>query len=141
MKEGKADFTLLTEQYRMKPEISHFPSKSFYESKIQDGANVQSPKYGRGTPLLFEGRPYAFLQVEGDEEQGDGGSWKNASEAKLVVDLVEQLRDRSSRVDVAGSPWHSTKRIRIITFYQAQVGEIKNELNRLEPGLADKVLV
>jgi senataxin len=130
-------FEMLNVQYRMNPAISAFPSSRFYKSKIANGENVSSPQYGNGTGLL-EGRPYTFLQVDGVEEQGAGGSYKNESEAKTVVDMVARLQTiaRSSPGD--RSSWHSTDRIRIITFYQAQVGLIKRLLR--DRGFGDKIV-
>jgi superfamily I DNA and/or RNA helicase len=128
---------MLNVQYRMNPAISAFPSSRFYKSKIANGENVSSPQYGNGTGLL-EGRPYTFLQVDGVEEQGAGGSYKNESEAKTVVDMVARLQTIARSNPGDRSSWHSTDRIRIITFYQAQVGLIKRLLR--DRGFGDKIV-
>lgn len=130
------DYDMLDVQYRMDPEISTFPSLRFYQSKIQDGPNVQDLAY-RKAPAVLDGGPYIFVKTNGAEERALGGSYKNALEAKTVVQLVQQLRQRAP-ADSPG-PWHSTDRVRIITFYQGQVGLIKRLLR--EKGLGDKVVV
>eukprot|EP00977_Amphora_coffeiformis_P004642 scaffold1000_cov166-Amphora_coffeaeformis.AAC.32 len=131
------DHVMLDVQYRMNPEISCFPSQNFYDSKIQDGPNVEAMDY-RKPPFVLDGRPYIFVNAIGGEEQGAGGSYRNLAEAKTIVFLVEQLRDRALSSNKPG-PWHSTDRIRIITFYQGQVGLLKRLLR--DRGFGDKVVV
>lgn len=41
---------MLNEQYRMHPEISHFPRHIFYGGTLLDGPNVTQPNYG--SPLI-----------------------------------------------------------------------------------------
>jgi AAA domain len=116
---------MLNIQYRMKPDISHFPSSRFYDAKLLNGGNVTSPSYGTvgranfPERILFGGRPYTFLQVAGVEEQGAGGSFRNPAEAQVVVDLLLHLRDDHDK------EWLSANRVRVITYYQAQVGLLK----------------
>jgi superfamily I DNA and/or RNA helicase len=116
---------MLNLQYRMKPEISHFPSSRFYQSKLLNGRNVVSPTYSIGSRsndssrVILGGRPYTFLQVAGVEEQGAGGSYRNPAEAQVVVDLLLHLRDNQDK------GWSSASRIRVITYYQAQVALLK----------------
>ena len=117
---------MLDVQYRMNPEISSFPSFQFYENRINNGENVQSPNHV-GTAALVDGSPYIFMAVEGAEEKAAGGSYRNHAEARCVVDLILQLREVSSRSNEPG-PWHSSARVRVITFYQAQVSYLKKLL-------------
>ena len=131
------DHVMLDVQYRMNPEISRFPSQKFYNSKIQNGSNVAEVDY-RKPPFVLDGRPYIFVNTVGGEEQGAGGSYRNHAEAKTIVHLVEQLRDRALACNNPG-PWYSTDRIRIITFYQGQVGLLKRLLR--DRGFGDKVVV
>lgn len=126
---------ILDVQYRMNPAISTFPSQRFYESKIADGENVLTESYRKG-PCLKNREPYIFLQVNGMEEQVFGGSHRNMAEVKVVVELVQQLRAIKESSD---PHWFSSDRIRIITFYQAQVTAITNAL--MKEGLVKKVIV
>lgn len=113
---------MLDTQYRMKPELSRFPSKYFYGGRVLDGSNVVSQN--SSGPLLLEGQSYSFLQVNGLEKQSRSGSYENYAEAQAVVNLVQQAsRQMSGR-------WQSADRIRIITFYVAQVTLIKRLLYR-----------
>lgn len=106
----------------MKPELSQFPSKHFYDGKVLDGLNVVSHKYNFNGKLLVEGQNYCFLQVDGFEKQVRSGSFENYAEAQAVVKLVQQAsRQMSGR-------WQSADRIRVICFYTAQVALIKRLL-------------
>jgi superfamily I DNA and/or RNA helicase len=129
------EHVMLEVQYRMNPEISAFPSMRFYKSKISNGGNVQSGEYQSG-PILLDQCPYTFLQVDGLEEQSSNFSFHNRIEAVKVVELVTDLRRITGHVD---PNWHSSERIRVITFYQSQVTLIKRLLR--EKGLGDKIVV
>jgi len=111
---------LLNIQYRMDPSISQFPSFRFYDNKVLNGPNVLS--YSGRAPLL-DRKPYKYIQVKGAEETGHNGSYRNAAEAKAIVDLVGQLKR-------PGNGWNSAGKLRIITFYQAQVGLIQSLLRK-----------
>jgi superfamily I DNA and/or RNA helicase len=118
-------FTRLDTQYRMAPEISKFPARRFYQNMIGNGENVMKPTYGKISPSrLFDGIPYAFLQIDGREENDKGGSKFNLDEANAVVDLVRKLVDRRNRIT------YSSDRLRIITFYTAQVLLLQKMLSR-----------
>jgi superfamily I DNA and/or RNA helicase len=85
-------------------------------------------------------QPYIFLNIQGNEEQAIGGSYRNTAEARCVVDLVMQLQAHSQSYYGGGNvPWYSNDKIRIITFYQAQVVLLKRLLR--ERHLGDKVVV
>ena len=70
----------------------------------------------------MQGQQYTFLQVNGSERHAMSGSYENHAEAKKVVEVIQQIRHASK-----GCPgkWNSVDRIRVITFYQAQVSLIK----------------
>jgi superfamily I DNA and/or RNA helicase len=74
---------------------------------------------------LLNGNPYLFLHVDGLEKQGFSGSYCNSGEAKAILQLVQNLKVLSDSNNIA---WHSPEKIRIITFYQAQVSLIKRML-------------
>ena len=69
--------------------------------------------------------------MNGTERQGFGGSYQNADEAEAVVELVKRLRREET-------DWCSAEKIRIITFYQAQVSLLKRKLS--ERGLGQVVV-
>jgi superfamily I DNA and/or RNA helicase len=129
------EHTMLNVQYRMSPYISSFPSRMFYDSKISNGENVKTETYRSG-PCLLDRKAYSFLQINGTEEAGAGGSLRNYAEAKCIAKLVCNLRSMMASRD---RTWYSADRVRIITFYQAQVGLIKNLL--LKENLGKKIVV
>ena len=127
MYDCKYDHIMLDTQYRMNPAIASFPSFTFYKNKIQNGQNVMCPTYANGA-LLLDKKPYTFLQVEGKEEQGIGGSYCNRLEAKIIVDLISNLQHLTSGTASSTDDrqaWCGSDRIRVITFYQAQVSCIQ----------------
>jgi senataxin len=129
------EHVMLNVQYRMNCEISSFPSHRFYKSRIMNGPNVTSSKYSNGAMLLNR-QPYIFLQVEGREEQVMGGSYCNRMEAMIIVELISKLQQIVSTNDQS---WYGSDRIRVITFYQAQVTCIQRCLE--ERGLGNTVVV
>lgn len=126
MYDCKMPYIMLNVQYRMRPAISDFPSKSFYGGEIQNGPNVMAPSYNTSISLM-ENEAYRFIQVSGSETQSHTGSYQNREEAKTVVDIILELGN-IARIKCVGNTWCSVDRIRIITFYQAQVTLIKSML-------------
>lgn len=128
-------YTMLNVQYRMRPEISRFPSKTFYEGGISDGSNVSKPSYHVAEyRTLVSDQPYIFIQEDGTEIQKPSGSFQNMAEAERVVAILMDLKKISSRETFvrpgqARNIWFSIDRVRVITFYQAQVELISNMLN------------
>ena len=135
-------YTMLDIQYRMRPDISLFPSSRFYEGKIQNGENVCAKGYV-GKAQLLGGNPYTFIDCTGEEDQDAGGSYKNEKEAEIVVNLILELQKVSGagyRTQQSGSDsWHSASKIRVITFYHAQRKLLKRLLQ--PKGLEEKVTV
>lgn len=151
MNDCSYDHVVLDVQYRMKPDISTFPSKQFYKGKIMDGDNVTRTSYKSKNPniQILNGMPYSFIQVMGFEKQSSRGSYYNNEEANVVVQLVQMVRDASkkNRKSINGDAgitsnntgkrfgkqprlrcWDHPEKIRIITFYQGQVTAIKQKL-------------
>ena len=122
----KHKYTMLDVQFRMHPEISAFPAKHFYDGKIQDGPNNATRPFLSSYQV---GGRYCFLQSNVDEEKAYSGSVKNTFEAGMVARVVEQSIDRHDPLSM------DSDRIRVITFYRAQVTAIKKEMTKL--GLSD----
>jgi len=129
-------YAMLDVQYRMNPVIASFPAFHFYNSKVSNGDNVSRSDY-RAAATLLDGKPYIFLQVAGAEEQVAGGSYQNRLEAAAVVNLICKLRAASSVTDRS---MFSSDRVRIITFYQAQVTLLTSALKSQGLGM-EKVVV
>ncbi|SPO25746.1 related to SEN1 protein [Ustilago trichophora] len=108
---------LLSIQYRMHPEISVFPSKAFYDSKLQDGPDMA--EMTRQPWHKYElTRPFKFLSTKAPEQPGRMHSIINKEEANVALALYERMRtdNPSENFDY---------RIGIVTMYKAQVFELK----------------
>jgi AAA domain len=84
----------------------------------------RSPRY-KAPASLLSGEPYSFLQVDGYEERTSCGSYRNYDEAHCVVDMIRSLRLAATR----GNQWHCIDKLRVITFYRAQVQLVQALLN------------
>lgn len=129
--------TVLNVQYRMKPEICQFPSSAFYRGEICNGSSVSTRSH-KSTLLnlssLVSDLPYCLVQVDGSiEQRQSSGSFHNVKEAETVVGLLMELKKQTSPKRRNGTPL-SLERVRVITFYQAQVRLISATLaaNHLE---------
>lgn len=108
---------LLSIQYRMHPEISVFPSKAFYDSKLQDGPGMA--ELTRQPWHKYElTRPFKFFSIKAQESPGRMHSIINKEEANVALALYERLR-----IDYPNENFDY--RIGVVTMYKAQVFELK----------------
>jgi senataxin len=121
----KFDFILLNEQYRMRPEISKWPLNNFYDDEVQDGENVKDSIYKSDVSLL-DGNPYSWVQVSAEEKKDKGLSTFNEGEAEAVISLLLEMKQRYKLTNA----WFYADRLRVITFYHAQVNHINRLLRR-----------
>jgi len=114
------DFTLpllLSIQYRMHPEISIFPSKTFYESKLQDGPNM-AKLTAQPWHSDFLLKPFKLFSTSGLESAGRGHSKINREEAEVALAIYQRLlRDYST--------YDFDRKIGIVSAYKEQVFEMK----------------
>jgi superfamily I DNA and/or RNA helicase len=75
----------------------------------------------------LDGKPFSFLQVDGNEIQIPGGSYHNHAEAAAVVNLIYQIRESAGRNPTTRDKWHDADRLRVITFYKAQVSLLQKK--------------
>jgi senataxin len=117
------DVHLLDTQYRMHPEISSFPSKQFYKSRLVDGdgmATLRAKPWHASTIL----GPYRFFDVEGVQtKEARGHSFINVPELNAAIRLYERLKADYRSVDFTG-------KIGIITTYKAQLIEMRMRFAR-----------
>ncbi|KAJ1770323.1 DEAD-box type RNA helicase [Coemansia sp. RSA 1813] len=108
---------LLSIQYRMHPEISVFPSRLFYESRLQDGPEMavkQRAPWHDSTKYP----PFRFFNISSGKEQvGSSHSVYNMEEVTAAVQLVYNLC-----MDHPDLPWK--QRIGIITPYKQQLRKL-----------------
>ncbi|GLE01645.1 hypothetical protein PINS_up010479 [Pythium insidiosum] len=118
---------LLTQQYRMHPEISWFPSTYFYRGQLVEAAAMKdwtARKYHQSE--LF--RPFVFVDVPtGQQSQVSGSkSLRNLSEIDVIISLLQRLVvEKFPELD-----WK--RKIGIISPYKQQIVELRGELQRWE---------
>ena len=106
---------MLNIQYRMDPLIRSWPSKKFYDDKLEDSADIAKREC---LSLLRQICPYAFVDVNG-KETTLYNSKKNDEEADLVIKLLAYLKREGFALN---------KDVGIITFYSGQVETINKKL-------------
>ncbi|KAG0413391.1 hypothetical protein HPB47_009475 [Ixodes persulcatus] len=115
-KGGAQAVFMLSDQRRMHSEICSFPSRYFYDGKLQPVAGLDA------SYASFPLNPYLVFNVLGSPEMNDGSSTSmaNHGEAEFVVRLCHTVRK------IVG-PGTS---ICVITFYRAQKTTISELLQR-----------
>jgi len=128
MNQNNFPYVMLDMQYRMNKEISQFPSSAFYGGKVKDGENVLAFSY-QPEASLIDGKPYCFVQVASTPQKDSYGSRYNTAECDIVIGLLKELQHCSRHLDNNG--WAHPDRIRVITFYQAQVNQLRNRIRNM----------
>jgi senataxin len=119
-KNHQKDVHLLDTQYRMHPEISLFPSKTFYDSRLKDGPDMAKLRARPWHHSKILG-PYRFFDVQGmSSAASKGHSLINTAEANVAMQLYDRLVTDVSKVNFAGT-------IGIITPYKGQLRELKTK--------------
>ena len=122
---------LLSQQYRMHPEIAAFSNRMFYSGQIQNTVTEDERSFDRiitshptrpnnfSFPDPINDKHTFFINVDSQEEHGGSGtSYLNRNEAEALSGLVSLFYE--SYVDAS--------QIGIITFYESQRGYILNYL-------------
>ena len=112
------DVHLLDTQYRMHPEISTFPSNSFYDGRLLDGPDMARLREKPWHQQLLLG-PYRFFDVEG-QQTSKGSSLINKMEINAAMQLFEKLTVSYPTYDFKG-------KVGIISTYKAQFIEMKSQ--------------
>ncbi|KAM0712205.1 hypothetical protein Q7P37_011299 [Cladosporium fusiforme] len=109
---------LLDTQYRMHPDISLFPSRTFYDGLLKDGdgmAGLRVQPWHKSALLA----PYRFFDVKGQHSAAPKGhSLINLAEIDVAMALYARLRTDFSAYDFTG-------RVGIITPYKSQLRALK----------------
>lgn len=110
---------LLDTQYRMHPDISLFPSRTFYDGLLKDGdgmAGLRAQPWHKSALLA----PYRFFDVKGQHSAAPKGhSLINLAEIDVAMALYTRLRSDFSGYDFTG-------RVGIITPYKSQLRALKD---------------
>ena len=117
-KNHQKDVHLLDTQYRMHPEISLFPSKTFYDSRLKDGEGMAKLRFRpwHHSAVLS---PYRFFDVEGMHQSAPKGhSLVNVAELNVAMQLYDRLTTDCRKYDFRG-------KVGIITPYKGQLKELK----------------
>jgi len=106
-------------QYRMHPELTAFPSNTFYEGTLQNGVTISDRQYEGDFPWPNRGKPMFFFNLLGAEEiSASGTSFLNRTEAAQVEKVVNALIRSGVKAQNLG----------IITPYKGQRAYIVNYL-------------
>lgn len=110
---------LLDTQYRMHPDISLFPSRTFYDGMLKDGdgmAGLRVQPWHKSALLA----PYRFFDVKGRHSAAPKGhSLINLAEIDIAMAIYTRLRTDFPDYDFSG-------RIGIITPYKSQLRALKD---------------
>ena len=102
---------MLTLQYRMHPQIASFSNAKYYQGYLQNAP----------TTTRHMEQAVIFYDTVGIEEPA-GTSVRNDFEAEAVTEYVKEFFEKRSQN-------RSTAVLAVLTFYQAQVAEIKKRLD------------
>lgn len=109
---------MLDTQYRMHPEISLFPSTTFYDKRLLDGPGMSKLRLRPWHANNLLG-PYCFFNVAGKHESASTGhSLINRAEIDIADALYTRLTKDYPAYDFNG-------KIGIITPYKSQLRELK----------------
>ena len=110
---------LLDTQYRMHPDISVFPSQTFYDGLLRDGKGMAGlrTRPWHASALLA---PYRFFDVAGKHENAPRGhSLINLAEIDIAIALFDRLKTDFPSYDYKSN-------IGVITPYKSQLRALKD---------------
>jgi hypothetical protein len=119
-------YSLLTTQYRMHPDIRHFPSQQYYEGKLQDSHEIISGRVFIQQLVPRFIAPYSFINVV-SQETSSGYSFTNRAEADAIAVMMQYLQDQLHL--------NVIKQLGVITFYKAQARMIQDKVQKIFPGV------
>ena len=111
------DAPMLTEQYRMHPDICRTVSRLFYEEKL-----LTAPRLSR---TMFAGRPVVWREEDGDERAYEHAGYSNEAQAEACV--MEAVAARLHRRDCT---------VFIISYYNKQRSALLRRLKQAAPAEA-----
>lgn len=122
-------------QYRMHPELTLFPSNTFYEGTLQNGVTASDRVYEGEFPWPNKEKPMFFFNLYGVEEiSASGTSYLNRVEATQIEKIVYAFIKSGIKPQKLG----------IITPYKGQRAFIVNHLlknGQLSPNIYKEIEV
>jgi regulator of nonsense transcripts 1 len=126
-------------QYRMHPELSVFPSTTFYEGTLQIGVTQSERLYVGNFPWPSKYSPMFFYNVMGVEEiSATGTSYLNRKEGEVVEKVVNRLIESGLRPEQIGiiTPYKGQRAY--LMYFFAKQGQLKPEIyKRIEVSSVD----
>lgn len=132
-KNHPADVHLLDTQYRMHPEISLFPSQTFYDGKLLDGGDMGGLRKRPWHRSYLLG-PYRFFDVQGQHQAAPKGhSLINIAEINIALQLYRRLTTDNPDFDFR-------RKVGIITPYKSQLRELKMRfISQYGPSITEEI--
>jgi len=126
---------MLSEQYRMHPEIAAFPSERFYNNELSNGVNAEdrtTPAFEAFKALHKATSAVLYFHIPGKEEELEH-SYSNFKEIKVVAVVLAQLQASGIPADSIGviSPYEAQRK-KLIEFINSRASisdkdvEVKN---------------
>ncbi|MCE9675731.1 AAA domain-containing protein [Paraclostridium bifermentans] len=109
---------MLDTQYRMTKEIGDLVSRLFYNNKLKTGTKIINDTN------FYTNRSLVSINIKGNQKKTHGGSWINNHEVDEVIEKLIELDKLQDGFDKKIS-------VGIISFYKAQVEQIKFKVNKL----------
>ncbi|KAF1949180.1 tRNA-splicing endonuclease-like protein [Byssothecium circinans] len=127
------DVHLLDTQYRMHPEISSFPSQTFYDGRLLDGGDMAKLRARPWHKSWLLG-PYRFFDVQGQQQAAPKGhSLINIAEINIALQLYRRLTSDFPNYDFR-------RKVGIITPYKSQLSELKKRFtNQYGPSITEEI--
>ena len=118
--------SVLRRQFRMHPLIAAFPSKEFYEGKIENAENILQLVNAASCSWYSESMlgPLVFWDVKTGSEESVSKSLKNEQEARTVEQIVRTLLRKYPEEN-----WKD--KIAVVTPYAEQVRVIRDRLRQV----------
>jgi len=116
--------SLLATQYRMVPILCEFPSKQFYDGRVQ--SIKREVLRIKRIPWPHKKIPIMFVDVSGKETRTPNGSISNQEECKILCQLVWRMCQTKD----GKKPQIAQDHVGVITPYSAQVRLIEKALQR-----------
>ncbi|XP_060697454.1 probable helicase senataxin isoform X1 [Hemiscyllium ocellatum] len=114
---GQSPVIMLLTQYRMHPDICHFPSKYIYRSLLKTDEKTEMQRCSLTWPF----QSYMLFDVTDGYECRENDSYTNAQEVKLVIALISMIAEKQKGI---------CRNIGVITPYNAQKQKIMNQIDQ-----------